>query len=81
MLALASAWAMRSSGVHHVINEHAFRSRNDWAGMPARWQREGRWPTEPRRLALIRQLRNEALEAQIPNPQIVPEWRSQWYGD
>jgi hypothetical protein len=81
LLMLASGWAMRSSGVHHVINEHAFRSRNDWAGMPARWQREGRWPTEPRRLALIRQLRNEALEAQIPNPQIVPEWRSQWYGD
>jgi hypothetical protein len=81
LLMLASGWAMRSSGVHHVINEHAFRSRNDWAGMPARWQREGRWPTEPRRLALIQQLRNEALEAQIPNPQIVPEWRSQWYGD
>jgi hypothetical protein len=81
LLVLASGWAMRSSGVHHVINEHAFRSRNDWAGMPARWQREGRWPTEPRRLALIQQLRNEALEAQIPNPQIVPEWRSQWYGD
>jgi hypothetical protein len=81
LLMLASGWAMRSSGVHHVINEHAFRSRTDWAGMPARWQREGRWPTEPRRLALIQQLRNEALEAQIPNPQIVPEWRSQWYGD
>lgn len=81
LLILASAWAMRSAGVHHVMNEHAFRSRNDWAGTPLRWQRESRWPKEPHRLALIEQLRTAALDAQIPNPQIVPEWRSQWYGD
>jgi hypothetical protein len=81
LLGLASAWAMRSSGVHHVIAEHAFRHRNDWARTPIRWQREGRWPTEPNRLALIEQLRNEALDAEVPNPQTVPEWRGQWYGD
>jgi hypothetical protein len=81
MLALASAWAMRSSGVHHVINEHAFRTRNDWAELPLRWQQEKRWPTEPPPLALIERLRNDALEAEVPNPQMLPEWRSQWYGD
>jgi hypothetical protein len=81
LLLLASTWAIRSSGVHHVMNEHAFRSRNDWAETPLRWQREGRWPKEPNRLALIERLRNDALDAEIPNPQIVPEWRSQWYGD
>jgi hypothetical protein len=81
MLALASAWAMRSSGVHHVINEHAFRTRNDWAGLPIRWEREGRWPKEQRPLALVEQLRNDALEAEVPNPQLAPEWRGQWYGD
>jgi hypothetical protein len=81
MLALASAWAMRSSGVHHVTNEHAFRTRNDWAELPIRWHEQGRWPKEPQPLALIEQLRNTALEADVPNPQMVPEWRSQWYGD
>jgi hypothetical protein len=81
MLTLASAWAMRSSGVHHVMNEHAFRTRNDWAELPLRWQQEGRWPKEPPPLALIEQLRNEALDAEVPNPQLVPEWRGQWYGD
>ena len=81
LLLLASAWAMRSSGVHHVMNEHAFRARNDWAETPLRWRREGRWPKEPDRLALVERLRNDALDAEIPNPQIVPEWRSQWYGD
>ena len=81
MVALASAWAMRSSGVHHVVNEHAFRTRNDWADMPIKWQREGRWPKDPRPLALIERLRNDALEAEVPNLGMLPEWRSQWYGD
>jgi hypothetical protein len=45
------------------------------------WQRQGRWPTARERLALIEQLRNEALASPIPNPQIVPEWRGRWYGD
>ena len=36
---------------------------------------------EPPRLALVERLRNDALDAEVPNPQIVPEWRSQWYGD
>ena len=81
MLALGSAWAMRSSGVHHVMNEHAFRTRNDWAELPIRWQQEGRWPSDAAPRALIEGLRNAALDADVPNPQMVPEWRSQWYGD
>jgi hypothetical protein len=81
MLALASAWAMRSSGVHHVMNDHAFRARNDWAELPIRWRQEGRWPTDAAPLALIERLRDAALDAEVPNPQMAPEWRGQWYGD
>jgi len=81
LLVLGSAWAMRSSGVHHVMNDHAFRARNDWAEMAYRWQREGRWPSAGEPLALIERLRNDALAAEVPNPQLVPEWRGLWYGD
>jgi hypothetical protein len=81
MLILASAWAMRSSGVHHVMNEHAFRTRNDWAELPIKWQHEGRWPSKAEPLALVEGLRNGALAAEVPNPQMVPEWRGLWYGD
>lgn len=81
VLVLASAWAMRSSGVHHVMNEHAFRTRNDWAELPLRWQQEGRWPKKAEQLALIERLRRDALESPVPNPQMLPEWRGQWYGD
>ena len=81
MLALGSAWAMRSSGVHHVMNEHAFRTRNDWAELPIKWQQEGRWPSDAAPRALVEGLRDTALDTDVPNPQMVPEWRSQWYGD
>jgi hypothetical protein len=81
VLVVASAWAMRASGVHHVTNEHAFRTRNDWAELPMAWQREGRWPTTPEPLAVIERLRADALDAPVPNPQLAPEWRSRWYGD
>ena len=81
MLALGSAWAVRSSGVHHVMSEHAFRARNDWAELPMKWQREGRWPSTAEPVALIEGLRNDALAADVPNPQMVPEWRGLWYGD
>jgi hypothetical protein len=81
MLPLAMAWAVRSSGAHHVVNEHAFRTRNDWASLPLEWRRQGRWPSDPRQLRLIETLRNDALESPMPNPNQVPEWRSRWYGD
>ena len=81
LLLLAAAWAVRSSGVHHVVNEHAFRTRNDWAALPLEWQRQGRWPSDPRQLRLIETLRNDALASPMPNPNQVPGWRSRWYGD
>ena len=81
LAALATAWTVRSTGVHHVVTEHAFRTRNDWAVLPLEWQRDGQWPTDARRLALIETLRNEALRSRIPNPNLAPEWRQQWYGD
>jgi hypothetical protein len=36
LLSLAAAWAVRSSGVHHVVNEHAFRTRNRLGGVATR---------------------------------------------
>jgi hypothetical protein len=81
LLVLATAWAVRSSGVHHVVNEHAFRTRNDWASLPIEWRHEGRWPSDPQQLRLIETLRNDALQSPVPNPNQLPEWRSRWYGD
>jgi hypothetical protein len=81
LLALATSWAIRSSGVHHIVNEHAFRTRNDWATLPIQWRDEGRWPDDARRLTLIETLRNDAISRPVPNPNLLPEWRERWYGD
>jgi hypothetical protein len=81
LVVLGTAWAVRSSGVHFVMNEHAFRVRNDWAELPLRWQHDGRWPKESAPQALINALRNDALGTAVPNPQLAPEWKERWYGD
>ena len=31
--------------------------------------------------SLIEALRNDALGSPVPNPQLAPEWKEQWYGD
>jgi len=78
---LAAAWSLRSTGVHHIVNEHAFRTRNDWATLPVLWRHEGRWPKEAAPLRVIETLRHDALASRIPNPNLAPEWRERWYGD
>ena len=76
---LASAWAVRSIGVHHVMRVQISRVRNDWAEVPLRFHREERWPTDPRQVALIERLRTEALETPPVNSH--PEWNNRWFGD
>jgi hypothetical protein len=76
---LASAWAVRSVGVHHVLRTQVSRVRNDWAEVPLRFRRDGRWPADPRAAALIEQLRADALD--VPPVNSHPEWNNRWFGD
>jgi hypothetical protein len=81
LVALSAAWAVRSSGVHYVVSTHAFRIRNDWARAPMALQEQGRWPRDAATLALIDRLRANALEAEVPNPLMAPDWKERWYGN
>jgi len=81
LLALGGAWAMRSLGVHHVIVMQAFNTRNDWADVRLTWPSQSPWPTEAAPLAVIERLRQDALEADVPNPQLLPSWQERWWGD
>jgi len=78
---LSTGWAIRSSGVHFVVTTHAFRIRNDWARAPMALQEQGRWREDDATKALIGRLRDSALGAEVPNPQMAPEWKEQWYGN
>jgi len=76
----ASIWTFRSAGVHHILQAQAFRVRNDWARLStARWQ--GDSDDERRSLALVRQLRRDALEARVVNPYRRPRWQNRWWGE
>jgi hypothetical protein len=81
LVTMASCWAIRSVSVHHVMSRQAFRVRNDWVSAPLFLRSEKRWPTAPDAVALVESLREQALDAPVRNPQLVPEWNNRWFGD
>lgn len=81
LLAMASCWAIRSVSLHHVMSRQGFRVRNDWVGVAQLLRSEKRWPQTPEGVALVETLRDQALEAPVRNPQLVPEWNNRWFGD
>jgi hypothetical protein len=74
LVTMASLWAFRSAGLHHVLRMHAFKQRNDWA----RFEESS---TDPAAAALIRQLRGDALSMPVPNPDLFGEWTNRWWGE
>jgi len=81
LLALGSAWSVRSMAVDHVLRLQAFRHRNDWAEVRLRMQGGMRWGTDAGSQALVEQLRSDALERSVPNPLLMPRWNNRWFGD
>ena len=66
------ALGVQKLGVHHMLRVEAFRVRNDWAGMSGRdVARSAGAQGNGRRLALIRQLRREAIDMPVSNPYLV----------
>jgi hypothetical protein len=75
LLLLASAWSLRAVGVHYLLRAQAVKHQMDWAVLPHNWKREGRWPQDPAKQALILQLRREAIAPTLPNARLGrPEW-------
>lgn len=79
LFVLASAWALRSISVHHVLQRQAFRVRNDWAQLTDRVRAAGGWPSDPASAALVEQLRNDAIDASVQT--LTTEWSNRWLGD
>lgn len=78
---VATLWACRSVGTHHALRVQAFKHRNDWARLE-----EGRYlradsPYYHQGTALMRQLRREALDMPVPNPELLPPWVNRWWGE
>ena len=79
--ALACAWALRSAGVHHMIQVQAFRERLEWARLDPERIAERGYPSDARSRALTAQLRRDALDLRLPNPNEVPAWADDLWGE
>ena len=81
LVTMASCWAIRSVSVHYVMTRQAFRVRNDWVQAPRFLQAEKRWPSAPEGVALVESLRQQAFDAPVRNPNVLPEWNNRWLGE
>jgi hypothetical protein len=78
MVAMASLWAFRSAGVHHLLQTQAFKLRNDWVFVPSPPDDS---PEGRRAAALVRQLRHDAYTMRVTNPGMLPRWIDDWWGE
>ena len=81
VFAVSSGWAIRSFGVQYRLRAHDFRQRNEWAATPEQWKRDGLWPDNTAGQALIQQLRREAMELRVVNPQFFARWGEGVFGE
>jgi hypothetical protein len=77
---LASGWAMRSAGLHFKLRHGAFDARGGWAAVlsPAA---PDEWPRNPRLVALLLQLKEEALTRRNAAATALPRGYQQWWGE
>ena len=79
---LSVGWTIRSAGVHYVLRSQAFRHQADWVALPGLWQRSERWPSDRAEQQLIRRLREDAVNLELPNTRIGrPEWPNSIWTD
>ena len=65
-LVIGSGWAVRSAGIHYLLNLQAARHRYDWAVLPVVSDPVGAGRTDAASAELVRRLRASALAARFP---------------
>ena len=80
LVVVSSAWAVRTVGLTYSLRTTAFVLRNDWAGVDAWLRVVGRPQTDPRARALVRVLRQQALDFRVTNPVVAQPFAEAWLG-
>ena len=80
VLALSSAWAVRSAGLHLRLRHGAFEARAEWAFILSPMAK-GNWPKDPHTLEVVTRMRQEALLQATITPAMLPRWTEQWWGE
>jgi hypothetical protein len=81
LAAMATMWAGRSLGVHHMLRVQAFKTRADWARISPERMRDTGSRKERAAAALVRHLRGDALAMPVVNPYLLPRWADRWWGE
>ena len=79
-LAVSSAWAIRSAGLHLRLRHGAFEARAGWAYVL--WPtKPDAWPKDPHTLRVVSRMREEALLHRTVAPAMLPRWTELWWGE
>lgn len=81
LVAIASMWAFRSVGVHHMLQAQAFEDQLEWARLDPDKLADRGYPSDARSRALASILRQDALDMRIANPHMLPAWPDKWWDD
>jgi hypothetical protein len=80
VLAVSSAWAIRSAGLHLRLRHGAFEARASWAYVLWPTQRAF-WPKDAHTLKVVSRMREEALLRPTVAPAMLPKWTELWWGE
>jgi hypothetical protein len=79
-LAVSSAWALRSAGLHLRLRHGAFEARTGWAYVLWPTKRDG-WPKDAHTLKVVSKMREEALLRPTVAQAMLPKWTESWWGE
>jgi hypothetical protein len=79
-LAVSSAWAIRSAGLHLRLRHGAFEARAGWAYVLWPTSR-ATWPKDAHTLQIVSRMREEALLHPTVAPAMLPKWTELWWGE
>jgi len=75
----ASAWVVRTAGLHYQMNVMTFYDRNEWVYVDDWLVQQKSAPTTDDGKALVRQLREDALQRSSVNPYLLSPRLDQWF--
>jgi hypothetical protein len=75
----ASGWVVRTAGLHYQMNLMTFYDRNEWVYVDDWLVRQNSAPPTDEGKALVRQLREDALERAAVNPYLLSPRLDQWF--
>ena len=75
----ASGWVVRTAGLHYQMHLMAFYDRNEWVYVDDWLASQKSTPTTPEGQALVKQLREDAIDRTTIDPYLLSPRLDQWF--